>query len=172
MCSSDLLPLTFLRQILAAGVDGGSQVAAALLRANDGDWAQIVSQATELETTADVLGKDLAGQLYQGAVDSAQAIVDGLESQKAALEAEAQAIGTGIRDGILAGLGGTIQVGISGGVTGGTGRAREATPRGLGYSAAGGKTFAPQVVINNPAPEPASTSLPMALRRTAYQMGL
>lgn len=167
------LPLTFLRQILAAGIDGGSQVAAALMRANDGDWAQIVSQATELETTADVLGKDLAGQLYQGAVDSAQAIVDGLESQKAALEAEAQTLGTTIRDGILAGLGGTIQVGISGGVTEARpGRTREARPTATGYAAAAGKTFAPTVIVNNPVAEPTSTSLPRALRRTAWEMGV
>ena len=166
------LPLTFARQILAAGIDGGSQVAAALMRANDGDWAQIVAQATELETTADVLGRDLAGQLYQGAVDSAQAIVDGLESQKAALEAEARVIGESIRAGILAGLGGTVQVGISGGVTEGRpGRAREATPRATAYAAPQAKSFAPTVIVNNPAPEPTSTSLPSALRAAAWRMG-
>lgn len=84
------LNLTTYRQLVEAGVDTGGPIAQALLEGGTGAIKEINSLTSQLGVTAKNLGAASARELYQAGVDSAQALVRGLQSQAKALASAAK----------------------------------------------------------------------------------
>lgn len=81
------LNLTTYRQLVEAGVDTGGPIAQALLEGGTGAIKQINNLTSQLGSVAKNLGAQSAKELYQAGVNSAQALVRGLQSQAKALAA-------------------------------------------------------------------------------------
>jgi len=69
-------------QITAAGVDGGSQVAAALAQATDAELASINASYAAIGAQATSTADTLAANLHDAGIGAAQAVVDGLEARQ------------------------------------------------------------------------------------------
>lgn len=98
------LPGVFLQQLVNAGLDG-AYTAAALVRANDNDFAAIQSLTTQLNTQATGLGTDAGAVLYDSGIAAAQGLIKGLQSQEAAVEAQMLRIAKAMQAAIKKALG-------------------------------------------------------------------
>lgn len=98
------LPGVFLQQLVNAGLDG-AYTAAALVRANDNDFAAIQSLTTQLNTQATGLGTDAGAVLYDSGIAAAQGLIKGLQSQESAVEAQMLRIAKAMQAAIKKALG-------------------------------------------------------------------
>lgn len=98
------LPGVFLQQLVNAGLDG-AYTAAALVRANDNDFAAIQSLTTQLNTQATGLGSDAGAVLYDSGIAAAQGLIKGLQSQESAVEAQMLRIAKAMQAAIKKALG-------------------------------------------------------------------
>lgn len=98
------LPGVFLQQLINAGLDG-AYTAAALVRANDNDFAAIQSLTTQLNTQATGLGTDAGAVLYDSGIAAAQGLIKGLQSQESAVEAQMLRIAKAMQAAIKKALG-------------------------------------------------------------------
>lgn len=95
-----------IQQIANMGATGGGGAAAtSLLTASTAQIAQLNSLQTQLGTVADRTGTAAADAMYGAGVHAAQGIVDGLTSQKDAIEAAMLAIGKSMEKAIKQALG-------------------------------------------------------------------
>jgi len=77
---------TALQQIIDAGVDGGLQTAEAIVAGGPQIIASINQLQARISTAGDGLGTSMANKFKTAGIQAAQGMVDGLESQAAALE--------------------------------------------------------------------------------------
>lgn len=92
------------KQLVDAGVDGGSATAAALVAGGSGAVQQVNSLTSQIGAAANQLGTQSSDRLYQAGVTAAQALVNGLKSTDATLAAQAKKLTDDMADGITAGL--------------------------------------------------------------------
>jgi phage-related protein len=81
---------SIIQDLAAAGVEGGSAQAAAILAGGPAAIAAFNALNTQLQTAAAALGASTATAMYGAGVDAAQALVDGLAVDQAELEAKAE----------------------------------------------------------------------------------
>jgi hypothetical protein len=93
------------KQIIDAGVEGGSAFAQALVTGGIGSVQQVNALTAQISGIADSLGLETSSRLYQAGVDAAQGLVDGLLSLSAQLDAAAVKLGTAIADAVKKALG-------------------------------------------------------------------
>lgn len=93
------------RQLVEAGVEGGSAYADALVAGGPGAIGTVNQLVSDIGKTADEVGLQASDRLYQAGVDSAQAWLDGLKSIESNLAAQAEILGRAIGDAIQRGLG-------------------------------------------------------------------
>ena len=93
------------KQLVDAGVEGGSAYAQALVDGGQGSISEVNHLTEEIGKAADGLGDAAASHLYQAGVDAAQGLVDGLLSLSAELDSAAAALGAAIADAIKRSLG-------------------------------------------------------------------
>lgn len=93
------------KQIVDAGVEGGSAYAAALVAGGAGAIQQVDDLLAQIGAASDGLGSEAASFMYQAGVDAAQGLVDGLTSLSAGLESAAWALGQQIAASLKAALG-------------------------------------------------------------------
>lgn len=98
------LPKAFLQQLVSAGLDG-AMTAAALVRANDTDFATVTTLTNQLSTQASGLGNDAGNLLYNDGIAAAKGLVAGLKSQQSAIEAQMLAIAKAMQKAIKTALG-------------------------------------------------------------------
>jgi hypothetical protein len=89
-----------LQQILDAGVDGGSDDAAALAAGGKRAIQQVNSLQKGLNTSASKLAGGVGNQFYASGVAAARGLVQGLQSQRKHLLAIAKGLAKGLRDAI------------------------------------------------------------------------
>ncbi|MFE2832158.1 phage tail tape measure protein [Streptomyces mirabilis] len=98
--SSDLVA-----QIAAAGVDQGSETAAALAAASKGQIQQIDSLQKATQGAANGVGAAVADSMYGAGLKSAQGLVKGLQSQEKAIERQMMKIAKSMQKAIKHALG-------------------------------------------------------------------
>lgn len=91
---------TTLQQILDAGVDGGSDDAAALAAGGKKAVAQVNKLQGQIGKTAGSLATGVGNQFYKTGVEAARGLVRGLQSSRKALLAVARSLAKGLRDAI------------------------------------------------------------------------
>ena len=93
------------KQILDAGVDGGSAYASALLSGGIGAVQQVNGLIDQIGGAADQLGLESSNRMYQAGVDAAQGLVDGLNSLSGQLDSAAARLGEAISASLKKSLG-------------------------------------------------------------------
>lgn len=93
------------KQLVEAGVDGGSAYAEALLAGGQGAITHTNQLVTEMDALAESLGQESSNHLYQAGVDAAQGLVDGLLSLTEELNSAATQLGNAIADAVKRALG-------------------------------------------------------------------
>lgn len=93
------------KQLVDAGVDGGSDTAAALVAGGQGAVAQVNDLTSKITDAANGLGTTASNQLYGAGVAAAQGLVDGLTSLDDKLADAAEKLGKKIAKAIKAALG-------------------------------------------------------------------
>jgi hypothetical protein len=179
-----------LQQLVDAGVEAGSATAEALTQGGQAAVDQVNALTKAVGQQADALGTTYAKKFFQGGVDMAQGIVDGLASKQAALDQAADKLADdlvkrvkkklGIKSPstVMAGLGAYMGEGLAKGLDSSRSLVQSATDRltkvarpklgdlGVGITsglAAGGVN----VYVTNPIPETASESTTRIARRLA-----
>jgi hypothetical protein len=87
---------TALQQLIAAGVEGGSETAAALIAGGPAAIRDLNNYQRQLIDAAGDLGKNAARAMHDGGVKAAEQYVNGLESQQKKLERAAKRIANSI----------------------------------------------------------------------------
>ncbi|EQA6624832.1 tape measure protein [Listeria monocytogenes] len=82
-----------IEDIINAGVEQGSNYARALAETDSKTIKSINSTQKQINTAANAMGKTAASSMYKAGIDAAKGLVKGLNSQKAALDKSATAIG-------------------------------------------------------------------------------
>lgn len=82
-----------IKQILDAGVDGGSDFASALAKGGVAAVQQVNDLTSQISAAGDALGQQASTRLYQAGVDTAQGFLDGLTSLDTQLAAAANSLG-------------------------------------------------------------------------------
>lgn len=93
------------KQILDAGVEGGSGTAAALVAGGAGVIQQVNSLTQQIGDAATGMGNAASQQLYQAGVSAAQGMVDGLKSLSHQLDTAAAELGKSVANAIRKALG-------------------------------------------------------------------
>lgn len=93
------------KQIVDAGVDGGSDFASALVNGGISAVQDVNGLISQISVAADELGGEASNKMYQAGVDAAQGLLDGLNSLSSEIESAAAAIGNHIADQIRRTLG-------------------------------------------------------------------
>lgn len=93
------------KQIVDAGVEGGSAYAAALVAGGQGSISEVNSLIAQISGEASTLGDAAATRMYQAGVDAARGLVEGLTSLSAELELAAFNLGNMIALAIKQALG-------------------------------------------------------------------
>jgi hypothetical protein len=86
------------KQLLDAGVEGGSQYAAALVSGGASAVGQVNSLTESIKGVATTLGLESSNRLYQAGVDAAKGLVDGLNSLSGQLDSAAARLGESIAE--------------------------------------------------------------------------
>lgn len=110
------------KQIVDMGVEGGSTYAEALIAGGVGSVQTVNDLVSQIEKIAQSLSAETSDRLYQSGVDQAQALVSGLSSQAAALDAAAAALGNQVNNAVnraLAGKPYSIGTSIGSGIVSG-----------------------------------------------------
>lgn len=98
------LPQILLDQLINAGMNG-VDAAASLVKMKGGDWSDIVSNATKLDTASTNLATLGSGLMHDAGIKAAQGIVIGLRTQQKAIEDEMIRIANSMRTAIKKALG-------------------------------------------------------------------
>jgi hypothetical protein len=85
-----------IQQVAAAGIEGGLEVAKALVAGGSSDVASINSSFASITNTANQQGKILSDQFYNAGIQSANGVIAGLTKQQAAIEKTLEAIAKGM----------------------------------------------------------------------------
>lgn len=85
---------TALQQIIAAGPETGSKIGQAILSAGKAGIQQINTLQTTLNRAATRAGQTAANSLYAAGISAARGLVDGLNRQRSALDAQMIRLGT------------------------------------------------------------------------------
>jgi tetratricopeptide (TPR) repeat protein len=93
------------KQIVDAGVEGGSQFAQALVDGGLGAVQQTNSLVGQIDAISGQLGLETSNRMYQAGVDAAQGLVDGLTSLSTKLDNAAAKLGRSIANAIKKQLG-------------------------------------------------------------------
>ena len=93
------------KQIVDAGVEQGSEYAAALVAGGAGAVAQVNSLTSQIASAASSLGSAASSRMYQAGVDAARGLVEGLTSLSAQLDSAAARLGNSIARSIRRSLG-------------------------------------------------------------------
>jgi hypothetical protein len=93
------------KQIVDAGVEGGSAYAQALVNGGQGAISQVNNLTGQYGDLAEQLGTESASRLYQAGVDAAQGLVDGLTSMSEQLDTAATRLGETIANAVKRSLG-------------------------------------------------------------------
>lgn len=93
------------KQLVDAGVEGGSAYAEALVAGGQGAISEVNSLTSQFDANASAFGDTAASHLYQAGVNAAQGLVDGLNSLSDELTTAATALGTAIAQAIRDALG-------------------------------------------------------------------
>lgn len=195
------LPQQFINELIQAGPIDGGPTARLLANASETDFQSIKSSASTLYTESSNLAKQAGSTMYSTGIQAAQGLVDGLKAKEQAIAAQMtriakimvatirQALGIRSPSRAFAGVGASIGDGLVVGIADRQGAVRAAvsglvavpsaqiaaTVGARGAAAAGGVATGGftvhQLTVNNPAPEPASTSTAAGLRRTAFLLG-
>lgn len=120
---------TALEQIKAKGVEGGLATAQALVDGGPDTIAQINDLTGQLVKVGGNLGDKMADTLYGAGIDSAQALVDSLESKMGALEAVGQRLAQRFTEALRKELGGQIAGRVDADIDGAYTRAVARTPK-------------------------------------------
>lgn len=75
-----------IQQVASAGIEGGLEVAKALVAGSSGDVASINKSFGAITSAANTQGELLASQFYDAGIKSANGVVKGLNSQKSEIE--------------------------------------------------------------------------------------
>ncbi|GGY29678.1 hypothetical protein GCM10010363_07660 [Streptomyces omiyaensis] len=94
-----------MRQVLAMGPEEGYAYASALAGMAATDFKEINSLQTQLDTEADKVGIAGSNALYGAGVDAAKGLIQGLQSQQKAIEAQMVTIAKGMETAIKKALG-------------------------------------------------------------------
>jgi len=108
-------------EMIEKGVEGAGAMAAVLVQ-DPAAVTAIAGLSSQLQTAADGLAADASTSMYQAGVDTAQAVVDGLELDEAALQTKAQKIAEQIRKALADALGVAIDDATGAGGDGGKGK--------------------------------------------------
>lgn len=76
-----------LEQVASAGIEGGAEVAKALLAGSTADMRSINASFKSINDTAAATGAQLSGQLYNAGINAANGVIAGLKKRRAAVEA-------------------------------------------------------------------------------------
>lgn len=93
------------KQILDAGVDGGSAYAAALVAGGSGAVSQVNSLVSQIDSAAASLGATAGTRMYQAGVDAAKGLLAGLQSIDKQLATASAKLGATIANAIKKSLG-------------------------------------------------------------------
>lgn len=93
------------QQLVDAGVEQGAGYAQAILDGGAGAVGAVNNLVGQIDAESGALGSESATRLYQAGVNAAQGLVDGLNSQAAALDAAAARLGTSIAQAVKNALG-------------------------------------------------------------------
>lgn len=93
------------KQIVDAGVEGGSAAAAALVAGGQGAVQQVNSLTQQINDIATSMGSAASSRLYDAGVQAAKGLVDGLTSLSAQLDSAAAKLGESIAASIRRSLG-------------------------------------------------------------------
>lgn len=93
------------KQLVDAGVEGGSAYAEALVQGGQGSVQQLNSLVSQIDTVSKNLGVETSNRLYQAGVQAAQGLVDGLTSLSKKLDSAATKLGNSIAASIKKSLG-------------------------------------------------------------------
>lgn len=93
------------KQIVDAGVDGGSAYAQALIDGGLGSIQEVNSLVGQIDNLAATLGQQTSASLYDAGVNAAQGLIDGLTSLQAQINAAGDALGKTIALAIKKALG-------------------------------------------------------------------
>lgn len=93
------------KQLVEAGVEGGSATVDALVQGGTGAISEVNRLVDEISKAADGLGGEAANRMYQAGVDAAQGLVDGLTSLSGQLDAAATRLGNSIAAAVAKALG-------------------------------------------------------------------
>jgi phage-related protein len=89
---------SLITELASGGVQGAGETVAALLTASPADLAAINSSQQQIVSAGQELGKALASTYYDSGVSNAQALVDGLKSKQAEIEATMRALAKAAND--------------------------------------------------------------------------
>ncbi|MDX3126017.1 kinetochore Spc7 family protein [Streptomyces scabiei] len=99
------LSAELLEQIAAAGVEGGSATAAALVGASDATLKQLNKMQGQMKSAAKSAGAAVSDAMYGAGIRSAEGLIKGLKARKKAIEKIMMGIAKGMEKALRAALG-------------------------------------------------------------------
>ena len=99
------IPGAILQEIAGAGVDEGIALADAFLNASSSEQQSYIGTWNEYEKQANRIGNIVTGGFYDGGVDAAKGVVNGLESQQKSVEAQIAKLAKSMEDTLKSVLG-------------------------------------------------------------------
>lgn len=98
-------------QLLGMGADSGGALADALAKSTDAQLAALQDSSTQINSTADALGKSLSDKFYDQSIADAKSIVDGWQKSQDSIDAQMTSITTSITDKLAPLIDGTTIIG-------------------------------------------------------------
>lgn len=98
-------PKELIAQVAGAGIEGGAEVAKALVAANGADASGIASAFTEINKIATSQSKSLGNMLYNPGIQAANGLIDGLMKRRKHIEKALMSIAKGMEKAIRKALG-------------------------------------------------------------------
>ena len=99
------IPGAILQEIAGAGVDEGIALADAFLNASSSEQQSYIGTWNEYEKQANRIGNIVTGGFYDGGVDAAKGVVNGLESQQKSIENQIARLAKSMEDTLKSVLG-------------------------------------------------------------------
>lgn len=99
------IPGAILQEIAGAGVEEGIALADSFLNASGAEQQSYISTWNEYEKQANRIGNIVTGGFYDGGVDAARGVVNGLESQQKSIEAQIARLAKSMEDTLKSVLG-------------------------------------------------------------------
>lgn len=178
------LDTAVIRDLAAAGVEGGLAIAQGLAEGGPAAIAEANALQAQLTTTATALGTDTATTMYAAGEQSAQALVDGLVLNQEALEQRAEELAEALAKAIRKALRKALKKGTSVGTGNGAGTltlvpamaassTAPAVPMATGRAASTAAAPGPTIVVNGAIdPEATARQIRRVLDGHDRRMGL